>query len=133
MTGKVKKIIERELSRAGFSAAEEYSVCADERLEMKYIAYWRIKEISLGEMKIGSPSGCAAEFTAEVRMFGARRAFNDRAELMEKAEKFMSELFFSSTMIVKKICCGEVLRDMRLGRLEYPLTVTLCTTVKRGE
>lgn len=132
LTDKVRSLIEDQLAAVGFTAVEDYDECKDERLGMKYLAYWRVKEISLSELKQGAVSECSADFTVEVRMFGAKRGFYDRAQLAKMAEGFTARLIFTSSMIVKKLSCGDVCRNMRLGRLEYPITVKLCTSIKQG-
>lgn len=132
MTETVKTLVENCLSRAGFTAAEDYSECGAERYGMKYLAYYRVKEISLGNVMNGTTPVCDADITFDIRLFGAKRGFYDRKELSEKAEKFISELIFSSTVIVGRLVCGEAVKNMQLGRLEYHITATLRRTVKRG-
>lgn len=134
LTDKVRSLIEDQLAAVGFTAVEDYGECKgkNERLGMKYLAYWRVKEISLSDMKQASVSECSADFTVEVRMFGAKRGFYDRARLAQMAEGFNTRLIFTSSMIVKKLSCGDICRNMQLGRLEYPITVKLCTSIKQG-
>jgi hypothetical protein len=133
LTEDIEKLIESRLSEAGFSVAEDYTECAEIKNRAANPAFWRIKEISLGEMLSGADSECSADFTAEVRMFGKKCGFKDRAELIRSAEKFASALIFSSTAIVRNLKLSDVRRDLQLGRLEYTVTATLSIGLKKGD
>jgi hypothetical protein len=130
MTETVTKLIETSLSQAGFTPIEEYD---SDTVSAEYTAYWQIAEISLGELNFdGSTAECSADFEIKVHALGAKRDFSDKKTLEQMVQSAASYLIFSSSLIVKKLCCGGVSKNMRLGRLEYEMSITLCTSIKKG-
>jgi hypothetical protein len=134
MTETVKEFIVQRLKSAGFTAIQTSNGDINEIGKDEYAAFWRIKEISLGGLTIsGSSTQCSAEITAEIRLMGTKCGFTDSVTLSEMAEKAMQNMLFLSPAIVKSIHCKDVTRNMLCGRLEYPLTAVIVTTIKKGE
>jgi hypothetical protein len=128
MTEDIKELIESALSSAGFTPSEDYAGS----LQADHPAFWRIKKISLGELSTGRVTECSADFEISVRIMGAKRDFSDSAALKQMAQKAVQTLIFSSEMIVKAVNLGEIYRNMQTGRLEFPLDVTVCASIKKG-
>jgi hypothetical protein len=130
MTDTVIKLTEKSLSQAGFTPIEDY--CASSSAA-DYPAYWRISGISLGGLCTSSSSTeCSADVDVTVRMMGAKKDFSDKETLEKMAQNAAKDMIFSSTQAVKKLCFGDVSRNVTMGRLEYTMSIRYCISIRKG-
>ena len=123
------------LAEAGFVVLTEYvDDISSVEPEVEFPAFLRVKKAALGELTADGYGSrcCRAEVTVAVRALGGSAGFYDAELLAEKTDRAASAIFFGSAVIIKSLACGEIKRNMVLGRLEQPIEVTLVTTVNRG-
>lgn len=90
-----------------------------------YPAFMRVSQTALSRLSGGGAPDCRAEVTVKIRALGAKRGFADAEKLSAMSEQALSRLYLGSGMLVSRAVCGEVKRNMQLGRLEMPLEATL--------
>lgn len=129
MTESIANLIASKLAAAGFTAAAAYS---DIEGNPEYCAFYKITELDVGELRHSSTDDCCITATAEIKMLGKTCGFSDEADLAEKAELFVSNLIFTSSVAVKKLTLGQIKRNMPLRRLERVCTAVLKTDIAKG-
>ena len=137
ISGGVYSRLKTCLEAAGFRVCREYAgdIRSGTAAETGYTAFVRIGQTELSELTVhGSTSRCAAEVTAEIRLLGAAAGFYGAEKLISMTEALMTDLYFSSDIIIRKLVCGEPEKNMSAGRLEQRVTVTAVTElVKEAE
>lgn len=129
MTEGIASLIADKLEQAGFTASAEYN---DLDGNPEYGAFYRITELEAGELRHSTTDDCCITATAEIKMLGKTCGFSDEADLAEKAELFVSNLIFTSSVAVKKLTLGQIKRNMPLRRLERVCTAVLKTDIAKG-
>lgn len=125
------------LKSAGFEPMTEYEDDIMKRppavQSAIYPAFMRVSQTALSSFSGNGAPGCRAEVTVKIRALGAKRGFADADKLSGMSEKAISRLYLGSSMLVQRAVCGELRKNMQLGRLEMPLEATLSYIYELGE
>ena len=81
----------------------------------------------------GDSPQCSAAVTMRIRAIGAKAGFFDAEKLITMTENAAAAILFSSDIIVKKLVCGELQKNMPTGRLEQTVELTALTTIETEE
>lgn len=133
----VTDYIEKCLADAGFEPMTEYEDDIMKRppavQTAVYPAFMRVSQIALSEFRVSGTFGCRAEVTVKIRALGAKKGFADAETLCRMSEDALGSIYLGSDMLVVRAVCGEIKRNMQLGRLERTLEVTLSYVWEKRE
>lgn len=125
----VTDYVARCFKAAGFEPMSEYEDDIMQKppavKQTAYPAFMRVSQTALSRFTGSGVPGCRAQVTVKVRALGAKRGFADADALCAMSEDALSRLYLGSSMLIEKAVCGEVKRNMQLGRLERTIEATL--------
>ena len=126
------------LTAAGFTVKRDYIDDIDERPAGQtgavYPAFMSVTKTELHKLsQTGQNSRrCTVDVTLRIRALGSSPGFGGAAVLSYMTETAAMRIYFSSEVIIKSITCGELRKNMSLGRLEQIIELTAVTTAGMG-
>ena len=131
--------ISEKLEAVGFTVKRDYIDDINDDLQTGgYPAFIRVKSISLGEYNLryylnNTILRCFKEVTLVIRALGSGAGFSGAETLSEMTEAAAMTIYFDTSKVIKKLSCGEIKKNMALGRLEQVIELTVADSVTYEE
>ena len=127
--------ISSKLTAAGFTVKREYIDDIADVGAVSYPAFLRVEKIGMRELVQSQEDerSCREEVTLKIRALSKDEGFSGAAALENKTENAIMRIYLTENILVKNITCGEVRKNMSLGRLEQVIELTASATISISE
>lgn len=134
LTDGVIESISSKLTASGLTVMKEYIDDIGSAAANSFPAFIRVERVELCELiqTRNDERRCSAEVTLRIRALGSAAGFFGAQQLSAKTENAIMRIYLSEDMIVKKVVCGGIEKNMSLGRLERIIELTAVTAVGMG-
>ncbi|MCD8095930.1 MAG: hypothetical protein LUE12_07365 [Ruminococcus sp.] len=133
----VTDYISERLTEAGFSPCKIYEadlgLKTNGAMSAEYPALITVNKVSLNQYSKAASDLCRAEVSLNVQCFGSKKGFYDADALQEMTETALSEILFNSEMIISKLSCSQIKKNIKYGRLEQDFDTILITSIEQEE